>query len=258
MISWWFDPEANGGIAQRAFPTLEQVFALTGERVTSDPLSEVLRVEIEGRRYYVKRYAGNGKNALRRWFGLRQWFAPPRVEAEWRNLLAFREWGIPTARLMAYGIERRFGGFVRGALVTEEIPGASDLALLAERNDARLHDPRWVSGVSAQVARFTRRIHDAGFVHNDLKWRNLLVSDGGNDDAPVVYLIDCPSGGFWRGPFLDYRIVKDLACLDKVAKRCLTRARRLRFYLDYAGHARLDADDKRRVRRIVRFFEGRE
>jgi hypothetical protein len=218
-------------------------------------LSEVLRVECEGRRYYVKRYAGNGKNALRCWFGLRQWFAPPRVEVEWRNLLAFREWGIPTARLMAYGIERRYGGFRRGALVTEEISGACDLASLAEGKDARLRDKRWVSEVSAQVALFTRRMHGFGFAHNDLKWRNLLVSDG---DAPVVYLIDCPFGGFWRGPFLRYRIVKDLACLDKIAKYHLTRARRLRFYLDYAGHARLSADDKRRVRRIVRFFEGRE
>jgi hypothetical protein len=256
MNFWWFDPEANGGIASRAFPTLARVFALAGERVTSAPLSEVLRVEIEGRRYYVKRYAGNGKNALRRWFGLRQWFSPPRVEAEWRNLLAFREWGIPTARLMAYGIERRFGGFKRGALVTEEIPDTSDLALLAERNDVRLRDGRWLSEVSAQVARLTRRMHDVGFVHNDLKWRNLLV--GGSDDAPIVYLIDCPTGGFWWGPFLRYRIIKDLACLDKVAKDRLTRTRRLRFYLDYAGRARLSEDDKRRVRRIVRFFEGRE
>jgi serine/threonine-protein kinase RIO1 len=255
MISWWFDPAANGGVAARAFATLEQVFALSGERVSSAPLSEVLRVECEGRRYYVKRYAGNGKNVARRWFGLRQWLSPPRVQAEWRNLLAFREWGIPTARLMAYGIERRCGGFRRGALVTEEIPAASDLARLAERKDARLNDRDWLSQVSAQVARLARRMHGAGFVHNDLKWRNLLVSDG---DAPVVYLIDCPNGRFWRGPFLRYRIVKDLACLDKIAKYRLTRTQRLRFYLDYAEHARLSEDDKRRVRRIVRFFEGRE
>ena len=79
-----------------------------------------------------------------------------------------------------------------------------------------------------------------------------------NGDAPVIYLIDCPSGRSWWGPFLRYRIVKDLACLDKVAKYHLTRTQRLRFYLDYAGRDRLNADDKRRVRRIARFFEGRE
>jgi len=253
MIFWWFDQQDD--IARRLFASLDQVFSLTGERITKDPLSEVIRVEEAGVRYYVKRYAGNGKNARRRWYGLRQWLAPVRVKKEWQNLLAFRSWGIPTARLAAYGIERHWGGFRRGALVTEEIRDTTDLARVALQNDGRLHDRCWVGEVAAQVARITRRMHDAGFAHNDLKWRNLLVTHG---ERPQVYLIDCPSGSYWRQPFLSYRIVKDLACLDKVAKYHLTRTQRLRFYLDYAQHARLTAGDKKRVRRIVKFFEGRE
>jgi tRNA A-37 threonylcarbamoyl transferase component Bud32 len=79
---------------------------------------------------------------------------------------------------------------------------------------------------------------------------------GGRPDR--LYLIDCPSGGFWWPPFLEYRIVKDLACLDKVARRHLSRSRRLRFYLDYARKKALDADDKRRIRGIVGFFSGRD
>ena len=255
MDFWRFDSELNGGVAGRAFASLEQVFALDGKRITIDPFSEVVCVEREGRRYYVKRYDGNGGTLRRSRFGLRQWFAPPRVKTEWRNLLLFQEWGIPTARLAAYGMERRYGGFRRGALVTEEIRDTADLSLLAYQNDARLRDRSWMAQVAAQVARLTQRMHAAGFVHNDLKWRNLLVTGG---DVPTVYLIDCPSGGFWRGPFLRYRIVKDLACLDKMAKYHLARTRRLRFYLDYAGHARLDDDDKRRIRRIIHFFKGRE
>jgi hypothetical protein len=254
MISWWLDPELDS-TAGRAFATLEQVFALTGERISQDPLSETLRIEYAGRRYYLKRYLGNGKNVFKRWFGLRQWFSPLRVEAEWRNLLAFREWGIPTARLVAHGVERRYGGFQRGALITEEIRETVDLAHLALRNDARLRDADWMAQVSAQVAHIARRLHAMGFAHNDLYWRNLLVSD---DKTPVVYLIDCPKGRFWWGPFLRYRIAKDLACLDKVARDHLTRTRRLRFYLDYAEHDRLSADDKRRVRLITGFFKMRE
>jgi hypothetical protein len=50
----------------------------------------VLRVSVGGKRYYVKRYSGTGKNPRRRWFGLRRWLGPPRVRAEWQNLLAFR------------------------------------------------------------------------------------------------------------------------------------------------------------------------
>ena len=58
--------------------------------------------------------------------------------------------------------------------------------------------------------------------------------------------------------FLQYRIVKDLACLDKVAKYNLTRTQRLRFYLDYAQQNRLSTMDKQRIRRILGFFSGRE
>ena len=82
---------------------------------------------------------------------------------------------------------------------------------------------------------------------------NLLV-----DEAGQVFFIDCPTGAFWWGPFLRYRIVKDLACLDKVACKVLSRTQRLRFYLQYRGRARLNAADKKRIRRIIGFFEGRE
>jgi len=76
--------------------------------------------------------------------------------------------------------------------------------------------------------------------------------------VPTVYLIDCPSGSFYRGAVLGYRITKDLACLDKLAKTQLSRSQRLRFYLDYAQQQRLTAADRQRIRRIVAFFAGRD
>ena len=255
MKSWSFDPAYRGGEAERFFGTIDAVFALEGELVAKDPLSCVLRVCADGKRFYVKRYVGNGKNATRRWFGLRGLFGPQRVRREWENLLAFRKWGIPAARLVGYGMERHYGSFVRGALITEEVPDTTDLAKMVGVQDPRLKNRSWVAHVSRQVAEATRTLHDAGFAHNDLKWRNLLVNGG---EQPTVYLIDCPSGCYWWGVFLQYRIVKDLACLDKVAKYHLTRTQRLRFYLDYARQSRLTAQDKQRIRRILGFFEGRE
>ncbi|MOA66587.1 hypothetical protein D3C78_1934040 [compost metagenome] len=53
-------------------------------------------------------------------------------------------------------------------------------------------------------------------------------------------------------------MIKDLACLDKVAKYHLSRTQRLRFYLQYRDRPRLRSSDKRRVRQILKFFEGRE
>jgi tRNA A-37 threonylcarbamoyl transferase component Bud32 len=176
MSHWWVDPELKDSIAGNAFANLEQVFALAGERIAKSPIAEVVRVEYGGKRYYVKRYAKSGKNMRRNWLGLRQWLSMQQVEWEWKNLLTFRKWGIPTPRLVAYGIERRYGGFRRGALITEEIYDSSDLAQLARQNSALLRDRHWVAQVSAQIARLTRVMHDAGFANNDLKWRNLLVS----------------------------------------------------------------------------------
>ncbi|MES2821023.1 MAG: lipopolysaccharide kinase InaA family protein [Pseudomonadota bacterium] len=239
---------AEGAAAELGaiFADLEAVFALRGDPVTRDPLSEVIRVEHAGVRYYVKRYWGAGK-------GLRRCLGRPRVKAEWQNLEHFARWGIPTAPIVGFGLERRAGLFVRGALITRELERTEDMAVLARRDDPRLGDARWVDGVSRQLAQATRTLHDHHFTHNDLKWRNLLVSDQGE-----LFLIDCPTGTFWWGPLLRYRIIKDLACLDKVAKYHLSTTQRLRFYLQYRQRQRLNAADKRRIRQVVGFFEGRE
>ncbi|MBK9447417.1 MAG: heptose kinase [Betaproteobacteria bacterium] len=254
-MDWFFNPDFRACEAEQLFGSLQSTFEVRGERIAKAPLSTVERVSADGTRYYVKRYVGNGKNAVRRWFGLRGLIAPQRVVKEWENLLLFSKWRIPTAIVVAYGLERERGSFVRGALVTQEIPETTDMARMALAGDQRLRDRRWVAQVLRQVAAYTRRLHDEHFVHNDLKWRNLLVDEGA---PPAVFLIDCPSGGFWRGPMLRYRIVKDLACLDKVAKYQLSRTQRLRFYLDYTGHSRLSAADKRRICKVLDFFEGRE
>jgi hypothetical protein len=244
MAGWYLDPTYAG--LRMEFGDLASVFALEGKRLTRDPLSEVVLIERDGVRYYVKRYWGAGK-------GLRRYIGRPRVKAEWQNLKNFAKWGIPTAPIVAYGLERKGGAFVRGALITRELEHTRDLALMAKKGDERLRDAGWVDGVSRQLARATRALHDHHFAHNDLKWRNLLV----NEQAEL-FLIDCPTGSFWWGPFLRYRVIKDLACLDKVASKVLTRSQRLRFFLQYRGRERLSSGDKRRVRQIVKFFEGRE
>ena len=244
MAGWNLEPAYSALTAD--FGTLDAVFALQGEHLTRDPLSEVIRVERGGVNYYVKRYTGAGK-------GLRRYLGRPRVKSEWQNLKRFAKWGIPTAEVVAWGLERSGAAYARGALITRELPNTRDLSELADNNDPLLKDRAWVDGVSRQLARCTRIMHDHRFTHNDLKWRNLLI-----DDQAKLYLIDCPNGDFWRGFWLKYRITKDLACLDKVAKYHLTATQRLRCYFQYTGRNTLNAADKERVRHIVRFFEGRE
>ncbi|MFP6851541.1 MAG: lipopolysaccharide kinase InaA family protein [Pseudomonas sp.] len=244
MAGWTLDAQYQE--LAEDFGSLQAVFTLQGERLTKDPLSEVIRIERHGVRYYVKRYWGSGK-------GLRRYIGRPRVKAEWQNLKYFAKWGVATAPIVAFGLERQLGRFVRGALITRELSNTEDLGLLANNDDPRLQDRHWVDTVSSQLARATRILHEHHFTHNDLKWRNLLVND-----RVELFLIDCPTGTFWWGPLLRYRIIKDLACLDKVAKYKLSRTQRLRFYLQYLGRSRLGSADKLFLRRVVVFFEGRE
>ncbi len=269
MIEWHIHPDYADGPAGQAFRAAfgspAAVFALAGEKITDDQESEVYRVTVAGKRYYVKRYYIGRRAFSRRWFGLRDWLGPRRAVQEWTNLRRFAAWGIPTAILAVYGQERRYGRFVRAAVVTEELRNTADLAQLAHERDPRLQDARWLGQVLPQIAEATRRMHAHRFCHNDLKWRNILVDDGavdgtgvGSGGGPTAYFIDCPTGMFWWPPFLEYRIVKDLACLDKVAKYTLPRRWRLRFYLDYVGRRRLNAADKKRLQKVLAFFDGRE
>lgn len=244
MAGWTL--ETDYAHLAEAFGSLDAVFALEGERLTRDALSEVIRVQFAGVNYYVKRYVGAGR-------GLRRYMGRPRVRSEWQNLKRFAKWGIPTAEIVAWGLERDGVAFGRGALITRELPRTEDLDQLARQQDGRLGNPVWVNHVSQQVAQYTRAMHDHHFTHNDLKWRNLLV-----DDEDQIFFIDCPNGAFWWSFMLRYRITKDLACLDKVAKYHLSRTQRLRFYLQYRRRQRLNASDKKRIRHIVSFFEGRE
>lgn len=244
MSGWTLEPAYRHLSAD--FGSLDAVFALEGERLTKDPKSEVIRIERDGVRYYVKRYNSAGK-------GYHRYLARPRIKAEWQNLKQFAKWGIPTAEVVACGLERNGLRFGRGAMITRELPKTEDLIVLADRNDPRLKDPVWVDHISRQLARHTRVMHDHHFTHNDLKWRNILV-----DAAGTVYFIDCPIGDYWVSFMLRHRITKDLATLDKVAKHHLSATQRLRFYLQYRRRERLNASDKVRVRRIAHFYEGRE
>lgn len=248
MKRWTLNPEYATGDSGRLFADIESVFTLQGKVITQDGISSVHKVWVGDRFYYVKRYTGAGKN-------LRRYVGRSRIQAEWENLLTFQAWGIPTAPVVAFGSERHGGAFMRGALITEELSGTRDLADLARSADARLHDSAWVAHVSRQIAFATRMMHEQGFTHNDLKWRNILVDERAR---AKVHMIDCPAGTFWWGPMLQYRIIKDLACLDKLGKRHLRQTQRMAFFKVYLGKTTLDAADKKRIRAIVSFFAGRE
>lgn len=232
---WTAAPE----LMPAAFASLDKVFALRGEVITRDRLSELLKVTIADETFYLKRYSQAAK-------GLRRYFGKPRIQREWENLLWFAKKGIPTAEVVACGMETKLGLFQRGAMITREIPDAMDLATLARTMDPRLQDRAWVAQISAQAAQMLWQMHRHGFIHNDYKWRNLLV-----DSSNKLYIIDSPMGCYWPHPLFRYRMIKEIAMLDRVAKYRLRATQRLNFFLIYRGHQRLEADDKKILRQLL-------
>ncbi|MDY0176282.1 MAG: lipopolysaccharide kinase InaA family protein [Lentisphaeria bacterium] len=248
MLIIWLDKKLRAASCASCFSSLDGIFSLSGLEVSSGRCSRMLLVELEGQKYYVK-LSNRGGKRLRRWLGR------SRLESEYLNLRRFASWGMPCPRVLAFALQKRFGIFRRAALVTEPIEQALDLVQWAELRPQQFDDAQWLHKVSSQLASACRSMHKRNFAHGDLKWRNILVKEG---DEAQVYFIDCPDGRFWVWPFMPYRIVKDLACLDKIGKKMLSKTERLRFFLQYRQEKKLNPKSKRQLRKILRFFEGRE
>jgi tRNA A-37 threonylcarbamoyl transferase component Bud32 len=219
------------------------------ELITKSSLCVVYKVTFFGVNYYLKHYNQEENQILR-------YFRQSKVRTEWENMLLFHQLGLPAAKVVAYG--EALQGFIskRGLFITEEIKNTTDLVSLADSKSELLKNTHWVKTVSGQIAEITRILHQNRFAHNDLKWRNILVDIKAK--RPQVYLIDCPAGMKWRWPFLSYRIIKDLACLDKRAKYNLSRTQRMAFYKDYAQCSKLMPYHKKQIRKILGFFHNRE
>lgn len=249
MTSFWQITELylNTPVAE-AVKSLSTTFEATGQYVTSSPISRVIRKEVANQVFFIKTYTAGGKS-------LRRWVGRSRARAEWENILFFQHLGIPAAPLVAYGQETCCGLFQRAALVTAELQDTRDLNTLHLENHPILDNRQWIAAVSHHVAQYTRRLHQNRFGHLDLKWRNILVT---LSNTPQVYFIDCPAGQIRRGPGSKRWFLKDIACLDKVAKKRLSRTQRLKFYMEYEHRQRLGYKDKQKIRKILRFFKGRE
>lgn len=245
--SYWLSADATP-LERATFRDLDSTINVRGELINDSSISHLVKIQIESRSYYVKVYHHAGRN-------LRRFVGRSRVRAEWQNQHAFGEFGIPSARIVAFGESKGPLGAHKGVIVTEEVPDTIDLFELAQQKPEWLHNREWTKCVIGRLASHVRSMHAHRFVHNDLKWRNILVDFR---NTPEVYIIDCPLGRRRIGPWLQRGIVKDLACLDLVAKKHLSRTQRLRFYKSYKGVDHLTNFHRRQIERVLRFFEGRE
>lgn len=97
---------------------------------------------------------------------------PPRPFKELAVIEEVRRRGIPTLEVIGAWVERVWGPFYRGWLVTRELRGARDFwaALQSERYGRNSLDSLFQA-----VARILRRMHRKGIYHGDLNLKNILV-----------------------------------------------------------------------------------
>jgi hypothetical protein len=210
------------------------VYALrAGLVVTKTPTKEVRRVELGHRVVFIKKYWVTKPSQIISGVTRGAVLGTSKVRREFENLGRLRAWGLNAPAPIAYGEERRAGCLVRSCLISEGVDGRGLDSLI---RDGWREFPK--------LADYVRRLHEHGFIHCDLFWRNILVA------GTAFHLIDAHKGGYRRGS-----VAQDLATLDAPAPWFFRRTERLRFFLRYRNHARLTAADKELVRRALHLAE---
>lgn len=176
-----------------------------------------------------------------------------KARCEYDNYARLAQLGIPVPARVAYGEDRDIIGRLRCAfIITEAVPNAQSLTQFVDEAGSACR-----RRIARQLAALTRRIHQAGFFHHDLVWRNILVTCVPSEE-PQLWWIDCPRGGFvhWP-PARRRRQLKDLASLDKSAARYCSRGERLRFLQDYLERPVIDGTVRRLARAVLAYRRRR-
>jgi tRNA A-37 threonylcarbamoyl transferase component Bud32 len=226
-----------------------------GDVITRSGSTEVRRVTLgtgsTAPTVFIKKYWISRPKQL--WSGMFRGtlFGCPKARREFENLALLRTVGLDAPEPIAFGEERKAGWLMRSYLISLGVPEPKPLHqyirddLMALTGETR-HKTR--RRLIENLAAYTRRLHDQGFLHHDYFWRNILLSHGGIDH---FYLIDAHKGRRTTlSPNTPAR-ASDLAALDSAAPRFFSRSERLRFFLLYRGQRQLNSADKALLRRTL-------
>jgi tRNA A-37 threonylcarbamoyl transferase component Bud32 len=160
---------------------------------------------------------------------------------------------IQGVRPIAYG-ERRMFHFLKSCfLITEAVPDAMPLSSFimtfgSHRASARA--VRYRREILLTLARQVRHMHEAGFVHRDLFWRNVLIRPMPGDRFEF-YFLDASVGKRIRmSQRRQDSIVGDIAAMGAVAPHFCSKADQLRFLLEYLDIEKLSEEKRRWLRRV--------
>ena len=164
---------------------------------------------------------------------------------EFESIMRYRRCGIPTLTPIYFAVRRQDGND-RAILITEELTGFRSLDELSREWKTIPMATR--SAIARAVAQLLRQIHSHHLSHNCFYPKHvfLRVSPDRKVEARIIDLEKTK----WR-PFGLDRDFRDMRRLNSPALPW-SRAERVRFFKEYLGLARLNADAKQKWRRIGR------
>lgn len=254
MFTAVFAPDWLPVLVQHGLASVPAAFGFTGGTlITRGRTSEVRQITLEKeglrRTVFLKKYWASSLALCLKAFCRGAVLGRSKVRREYENLVRLRRWGLDAPQPIGYGEERRWCRCLwRSFLLSEGVnePRALDVWI-------RDTLPRLPSAARRELldrlAEHTRRLHEHGFVHHDLFWRNIILS---GDSLDHFYLIDAHKGRRWWPWAATVSRAKDLATLDAPAPGYFRRSERLRFFLRYRRHTRLTPADKRLVARALK------
>ncbi len=229
---------------------LEQFLELCGEVVDLNTRSVVHRLQIgdSGKVFYLKIH----KNYLRRDYttGFKK---VPVAQIELANMMHYARAGFDYLSPVAWGWRpSKEGG--DGFLLLEELNDYLSLQQWLEKPEAKQKALR--KKISFAVADAVARIHEHGLAHVDLfSWHIFLKQEG---EGFVVQPLDLERSevkGSWPGSglMLHLKQLRDLATLHlSVYWPLVSDSERLRFFLRYQGHQRLNQKDRKMIYKILK------
>lgn len=250
------DPPYREQLQRAKLDSVVSVLARVGERLaawsrTSDTI--VVRIEDGASSVYVKRYHYPRWRQRLRGLLRGTFFQASRARSEYHALAVMRKLGIQAVRPIAFG-ERRTWHFVRSCfLITEAVPDAMPLSSFIRTFSHRRESVEAVLArreILTSLARQVRQMHEAGFVHRDLFWRNVLIRML-PERRFEFYFLDASVGRRIRvAQRRRESIVRDIAAMGVLAPEFCSKADQLRFLLEYLDTPRLSASDRRWLRKV--------
>jgi tRNA A-37 threonylcarbamoyl transferase component Bud32 len=232
---------------QATFHSITTLQQSTMAPITLDSRSGVSRLDLENT-YYVKTFKGAGSR-------IKFWFNASRYQRELNNLRYFNSLGLETPTLIAYGHQTHLGVLQQAVLVTAEVADATDLEQIARSGDLYRKGVPAAQEILSELASATRAMHADGFYHKDLKPRNILVRQTGDDTE--LFFFDCPSGHHPPRLLLRRGIVRDLAHLEEGLRGHVRRVDLLYMYKIYRSCDKLGDDDKALARDALSYYTNR-